>query len=90
MLGDFVTHSLLALDAKWLFQRGNIEPPLLLLALGHHAGTVADVAINQRDMGAICFALHAVGERNIFGHEDVGFNPGGSGVSGQGAGGITG
>ena len=40
-------------------------------------------------MRAISFTLDTVGERYIFGHEDVGFNPGGSGVSGQGTGGIA-
>jgi hypothetical protein len=40
-------------------------------------------------VGAVGDALHLICERDIFGHEDVGFNAGGCGVGGDGSTGVA-
>ena len=57
---------------------------------GDFAGAVADEAVDQRDVRAVVVALDAVGHRDIFRHEDVGFESGGGGVGGERSGGVSG
>ena len=52
------------------------------LQLGDFFRAVADQAVDQRYVRAVVVALNAVGQRDIFGHEDVGFEAGGGAVGG--------
>ena len=61
-----------------------------LFQLGDFAGAVGDEAIDQRHVRAVVVALDAIGQGNIFGHEDVGFDIRGGGVGGESAGGVSG
>src|ERR1051326_4251214 len=54
LLGDFQAHGLLAFDAEWFFERGNIKPTLRLLAFADDASAVADQPIDQIYVAAVC------------------------------------
>ena len=54
-----------------------------IFEFGDFAGAVADEAVDQRDVRAVVVAFDAIGHGDIFRHEDVRFDSGGGGVSGE-------
>src|SRR6185437_7097351 len=60
LLGDFVAHRLLSLDAEWLLETRDVEPALGLLALIHDLRAIADQSVDECDARAILLAFHTV------------------------------
>ena len=89
LLHQLVSHGLLAFHAERFLERGDIEPSFGLLALGDDAAAVGDEPVDEREMRAVNLALHLVGERHIFGHEDVGLNSGCRSIGRQRSAGIA-
>ena len=54
------------------------------------AGAVGDEAVDHVDVGAVDDAFEVVGEGDVLRHVDVGGDAGGSGVGGEGSGGVAG
>ncbi len=73
MLGELIAHGLLAFDAIGLFEGSDVEPAFLLGSGGHHAGAVADQAVDQRYVRAVGLTFHEIGLRDVARHENVGF-----------------
>src|SRR6185312_9592393 len=78
LLGNFVAHRLLSLDAEWLLETRDVEPALGLLALIHDLGAIADQSVDECDARAVLLAFHTVRNRNVLRHEDVRLDTGGS------------
>ena len=68
----------------------HIEPAFGVFALGDDAGAVGDEAVDEGHVGAVGDALDLIGEGDVLGHEDVGFDPGGCGVGGNGSSSVAG
>ena len=89
LFDEFVAHGFLAFDAKGFFQGGNIEPTFFVFALGDDATAIGDEAIDQSDVSTVENGFDIIGEGDVFGHEDVGFDLCGGGVGSQGTGGVS-
>src|SRR5215468_1772237 len=61
LLGQLVSHRLLAFDAIRLLQSRNVEPAFALFAAGHLGAAIGDQAVNQRDARAELLALDPIG-----------------------------
>ncbi len=98
LFDQFVAHGFLAFNAEGFLEGGDVEPDLIGGCVGvalsfdvfaDHAGAVGDEAVDHSDVGAVDDAFDVVGEWDVLRHEDVGLDAGGSGVRGEGSGGVA-
>lgn len=90
LLGEFVSHRLLAFDAVGFFQGRYVEPAFGFLSLGDDLAAIGDKAVDQGYECSGLFAFDDIGPRRVGRHEDMSFHSGSSRVGGHGSGGVSG
>ena len=87
---QLIAHRFLAFETVGLLQGRDVEPALSFFAFGDELAAIGNKTVNKSDVGARLLALKPIGQWNIFGHKDMGFEPGLRRIGRQRAGRIPG